>query len=180
MQQLREEVNAEKTRLSKSDGSSSEAIDELNRRYFGRFDALLDLCTYSPAYLASESVAQVVADTWHFWDSRRIDLIAYTIMPNHVHTIFELIGDEPELGKVNSLRRHMHSVKSYSAHKANGLLGLSGEFWEEETYDRLVRNNDELRRIVGYVLNNPVKADLCRDWKSWQWTYIKPDYDEFS
>ncbi len=179
-QQLREEFNTEKSRLATLESGYGEAIDELNRRYFGRFDALLDLCAYGPAYLVVDAVAQIVANSWHYWDGQRIDLIAYSIMPNHVHAVFTLMGEETELGKVNSLRRHMHSIKSYSAHKANNILALSGSFWEEESYDRLVRSEEELRRIVRYVLNNPVKAGLCQDWKAWKWNYIKSDYDEFS
>ena len=179
-QQLGEEFDAEKTRFAKSGEDLSKFIDELNRRYFGRFDALLDLCEFSPAHLSVEAVAQMVANSWHFWDEHRIDLIAFTIMPNHVHVVFTLIGEQTESGKMNSLRRQMHSVKSYSAHKANGLLALSGEFWEEESYDRLVRDTSELLRIVRYVLNNPVKAGLCQDWKTWKWSYVKPAYDEFS
>lgn len=59
-------------------------------------------------------------------------------------------------------------------------MNLSNNFWEEETYNRLVRDGDELRRVVRYILNNPVKAGLCEDWKEWKWTYIKSEYDEFS
>ncbi|WP_198174768.1 transposase [Spirosoma arboris] len=179
-QQLREEYTFEKIRLAKSDEYSIKVADELNRHYFGRFDALLDLCAYCPAYLADEEVTKVVADSLHFWDSQRIDLIAYTIMSNHVHTVFTLLGEETEIGKTNSLKRLMHSVKSYSAHKANALLNLRGKFWEEESYDRLVRDTDELRRIVRYIVMNPVKAGLCKDWKNWTWSYVKPEYDEFS
>ncbi|WP_460968863.1 transposase [Spirosoma migulaei] len=178
-QQLREEYTAEKLRLTKSDSYSIKVSDELSRRYFGRFDGLLDLCAYCPAYLSNQEVAQLVAESLHFWDGQRINLIAYTIMSNHVHAVFTLTGEEIEAGKVNSLKRLMHSIKSYTAHKANVLLNLNGEFWEEETYDRLVRDTDELRRIVRYVLMNPVKAGLCEDWKTWKWNYVKPIYDEF-
>lgn len=179
-QQLREEFKAEKIRLTKLDNYSTNVTDELNRRYFGRFDTLLDLCDCSPTYLSLDVIARIVADSWHYWDSKRIDLIAYTIMPNHVHAVFTLLGEETESGKINSLRQLMHSVKSYSAHKANELLLIDGHFWEEETYDRLVRNSTELYRTVRYVLNNPVKAGLCKDWQEWKWHYVKPEYDEFS
>ncbi|ADB41012.1 transposase [Spirosoma linguale] len=179
-QQLLDEFQAEKARVVKIENHSIKIIDELNRRYFGQFDALLDLCTYCPAYLSNTAVARLVADSLHIWDNSRIDLIAYCIMSNHVHAVFTLVYEKTKAGKVNSLKQLMHSIKSYTAHEANKLLNLSGKFWEEETYDRLIRNTDELRRIVRYVLNNTVKAGLCNDWKSWQWTYVKPEYDEFS
>jgi hypothetical protein len=37
----------------------------------------------------------------------------------------------------------------------------------------VVRDNEELRRITEYVLNNPVKAGLTSTWKEWEWNYVK-------
>lgn len=179
-QQLLDKFQAEKARVIRLENHSIKIIDKLNRRYFGQFDSLLDLCAYCPAYLLDNGVAQIVTDSLHFWNDERIDLIAYCIMPNHVHAAFTLITETTKSGRANSLKPLMHSIKSYSAHEANKVLKVNGDFWEEETYDRLVRDSDDLRRIVRYILTNPVKAGLCCDWESWKWTYIKPEYDEFS
>ena len=48
--------------------------------------------------------------------------------------------------------------------EANKLLGTTGQFWEREYFDRLIRNAAELERAVRYVVENPVKAGL-KDWK---------------
>ena len=67
----------------------------------------------------------------------------------------------------------MQSLKGYTARKANQLLGRSGAFWHHESYDHCVRNSNEWRRIVNYVLNNPVKAGLVDEWEKWRWSYYR-------
>ena len=53
----------------------------------------------------------------------------------------------------------------------NQRLGRSGAFWQHESYDHCVRNPNELKRIVTYVLNNPVKTGLVDRWEKWPWNY---------
>ena len=77
-------------------------------------------------------------------------------MPNHVHLVFKLLPDQ----KIDSV---MHSLKSFTAHQANQMLGRTGAFWQREYFDRILRNQDQLVRAVDYVLANPAKAGLT-DW----------------
>jgi REP element-mobilizing transposase RayT len=65
----------------------------------------------------------------------------------------------------------MHSLKSYTANEANKLLKRSGAFWETESYDHVIRDEREYYRTIAYVLNNPVKAGLVRNWRDWPWSY---------
>jgi hypothetical protein len=58
--------------------------------------------------------------------------------------------------------------KSFTANRANRILGRSGAFWQREYYDHLVRDQSELERAIRYVAANPEKANL-KDWK-WVWT----------
>ena len=67
----------------------------------------------------------------------------------------------------------MQSLKGYTAYKANRILGRTGQFWEEESYDHEVSNGAELDRIIRYVLDNPVKARLVTHWSQWKWSYCK-------
>ncbi len=55
----------------------------------------------------------------------------------------------------------MHSVKLFSARRCNSILGRSGKFWQEESYDHCVTESGELARVIEYVEMNPVKAGLC-------------------
>lgn len=67
------------------------------------------------------------------------------------------------------------SIKKYTARRANPLLGRSGAFWQDESYDHVIRDSPELERTISYVINNPVKAKLVTSWDLWPWTYLKPD-----
>jgi putative DNA methylase len=64
----------------------------------------------------------------------------------------------------------MHSLKSYTAHEANRMLNRSGAFWQTESYDHWVRDDDELERIALYILENPVKAGLVDRPEAWKWS----------
>ena len=63
----------------------------------------------------------------------------------------------------------MHSLKGFTAHEANKLLRRSGAFWQHESYDHWVRDEDELERIVDYTNGNPVGAKLAPRAHDWSW-----------
>lgn len=88
-------------------------------------------------------------------------------MGNHVHVLFNIRNDEDDLFRV------MQQHKSFTAKEANRILSLSGQFWERESYDHVVRAG-EFWMIVHYILNNPVKAGLVNSWDEWKWTYLNP------
>jgi REP element-mobilizing transposase RayT len=51
------------------------------------------------------------------------------------------------------------------------VLGRKGTFWEQESYDHVIRDDAGFQRIVNYVIRNPVKAGLVKEWKEWKWSY---------
>ncbi len=104
----------------------------------------------------------MVASAIRHFDGQRYRLYAWCVMPNHVHAVLEPLG-------AWKLAQILHSWKSFTAHEANRLLKRSGEFWQREYYDRMLRDGREFLRAVEYVGNNPLKAGL-RDWP-WAWTY---------
>jgi REP element-mobilizing transposase RayT len=76
-------------------------------------------------------------------------LHAWVVMPNHVHMLIT------PLGSVSAL---MQRLKGVTAREANSQLGRSGTpFWQHESYDRLVRDAQEFRRIENYIVQNPVR-----------------------
>ena len=137
------------------------------KRYFGRFDEQLNTGAFGPTYLRQPAIAALVAEALRYFDSSGYDLRCYCIMPNHVHLLVRLLEEAPPL--VKTLQR----LKSYSATRANQLLGRTGAFWQAESYDHVVRRG-ELERIVAYVLENPVKAGLVEQWEQWPYTYLAP------
>jgi REP element-mobilizing transposase RayT len=119
----------------------------------------LDLGT-GVCHLAKPQIAEVVVSALQHFHDRRYRLQAWCVMPNHVHILFQLFPQE----RLSSV---LHSWKSFTAKKCGGILGNSGQFWQKEYYDHLVRNEGDLGRIAQYIVENPVKAGL-RDWR-WVW-----------
>jgi carbamoyl-phosphate synthase large subunit len=74
-------------------------------------------------------------------------------MPNHVHVLVRPHSS-------HSLSAILHSWKSFSAKSINKLLQRSGSVWQDETYDRIVRDSEELERYRNYIRENPAKANL--------------------
>jgi REP element-mobilizing transposase RayT len=164
-------------------------------QYFGKFDKLLDNASSGPTWLKENNAAQIVKDAMHYYDKKSYDLICYTIMSNHVHQIFTPIvnrisdstkatGGNSDPTTINNettnprnrvsgynVTKILQDLKKYTAGKCNKALNRSGTFWQHESYDHVVRDSNELKRIVNYVLNNPVKAGLCEKWEDWKWSY---------
>lgn len=141
------------------------------RRAFGRWDAALDASDSGPRWLADPRVAAVVVEALHYRHGQVYDLLVSCVMPNHVH--LACIPLQREDGTYYALHRILQSLKRHTARQANKILERQGTFWQAESYDHVVRDADELARIVQYVINNPVKAGLVSDWEAWPWTYVK-------
>jgi putative transposase len=141
------------------------------RKWFGKWDEILDKIQEGEFYLRDVSVAAAVADSIRYHDGNWFDVIAYCIMPNHVHLVITPLRKSEN--QEYSLAEILHNIKRNSAKRANQILGRTGAFWQHESYDHVVRNDAELERIVKYVLYNPVKAGLVNEWIDWQWTYFK-------
>jgi REP element-mobilizing transposase RayT len=103
-------------------------------------------------------IAGAMAAALRFREGKHYRLLAWCVMPNHVHVVARLFPGQ-ELAKV------VKAWKNFSAKAANLVLGRKGQFWQREYYDRLIRNGDELDRAIGYVIENPTKAEL----KNWTW-----------
>ena len=142
-----------------------------HKRLFAKWDHFLDNAQSGPMWLKETAVAQIIANSLHHLDGKQYDLDCYCLMSNHAHVVFTPL--EEENGRYVALPRIMHSLKGYTATEANRVLGRSGCFWQEESYDHIVRDEAELNRIRRYVLYNPVKAGLVDDPEKWPWNYAK-------
>jgi REP element-mobilizing transposase RayT len=118
---------------------------------------------YGRCYLKQPQIATLVENAFLYFDGRRYRLYAWVIMPNHVHTLFQ-----PFEGY--TLGRIIHSWKSYTASRANDILGRKGEFWYREYYDRYIRNEAHFARAVDYIHNNPVAARLVVKAEDWPYS----------
>jgi REP element-mobilizing transposase RayT len=130
---------------------------EIQRAWETEIDEVLHR-TGSARHLADPRIATLVVSTLQHFGGIRYELLAWCVMPNHVHVVIRVCGDMP-------LEKIVHSWKSYTANQANKILGRTGTFWQREYYDRIVRDEDDLTRTITYVLENPVKAGLI----NWPW-----------
>lgn len=144
-----------------------------SRRWFGKWDKFLDKACAGPTHLANPPIADILAESIQYRDGKVYDLESFCIMPNHGHLVFKPL--ESADGKIYSLSTIMHSLKRHTARQANLILGQEGAFWQHENYDHFVRDDEELGRIIKYVLHNPVKAGLTDDWTNWKWSFSKYD-----
>lgn len=150
---------------------------KIQSKLFQKYEAFLDQAESGPLWLKEEKVAQIVQKSLHFYDNKDYDLYAYCIMPNHVHVVFKMLDIERDQDKhTYSVTKILHSIKSYTALECNKILNRKGPFWQSESYDRVIRDSDELENTIAYTLNNPVKAGLVKHWRDWPYTYCKPEF----
>lgn len=169
-------LKALRRQLVEIDEEEGERTSYIQRKIFEEYGHLLDAGDNGPMWLGRKSVAEVVEDSLHYRDSELFELYAYCIMPNHVHLVFKhLIQEE---GKENPVTDIMRNFKRYTARKCNELLKRSGPFWQPESYDRVIRDKDELENTIRYTLNNPVKAGLIEYWQDWPYSYCKSEFRE--
>ena len=133
---------------------------------FVAMDRMLDRRCTGPLFLRMPEVAQMVMDAIDFRDQRIYRLHAFVVMPNHVHLL---------VTPLEAVSKMMQSLKRFTGREGNRMLGLTGQpFWQDESYDRLVRNDTEFERIIGYIERNPVSAGLAPTPEEFPWSSARP------
>ncbi len=179
---LKEELEQEKNNLAqKFQGSAlKEECYSAQKRHFARLDKFLDQGKYGPRWLAEPRFAEIVIRELHALHPDHYCLHAYCIMSNHVHVLIDQQGipdpTSPKDGRrYTALSHAMKLLKGRSGYACATLLGQKGAFWQHESYDHVVRDEKEFERILKYIANNPVKANLVVNWQDWPYTYINPN-----
>jgi len=116
--------------------------------------------------LRDPRAASIVENALLHFDGERYRLIAWCVMPNHVHTMIEM-RDGFVLSGI------LHSWKSYTSKEINKLFRTKGQFWFEDYRDRYIRDERHFHVAVAYVENNPVRAGLCRVAQDWLFSSAK-------
>jgi len=141
------------------------------RKRFDAFDEAIGALKDGAADLTKSPIDKVVPEILYSNDGLCYDLIAFCVMPNHVHLIITPLTDDS--GNYSKYDNIMQTIKLSSAVQINALLGTSGQFWMHENYDRIIRNERELNATINYLIQNPVKAGLVKDGMEWKYTYVK-------
>ena len=90
-------------------------------------------------------------------------------MSSHVHALVQPLIQSK--GGTFDLAEILHSVKSFSAHQINRQRERHGSIWQDERFDRIVRDEMEFKEKWEYIRNNPVKNGLCQSPEKYPWLY---------
>jgi len=132
---------------------SPETERDYHRLFRARIDAWLD-AGEGECLLRTPAGREPLANTLRHGDGDRYRLHAWVVMPNHVHVLVTL-------AEVAKLEIEVGAWKSISARRINRLLGRSGTLWQEDYFDRLVRDREHFDNCVRYIRRNPDKAQLA-------------------
>ena len=119
---------------------------------------------YGSCLLKTPICAGIVQKALQYFDGERYRLLAWCIMPNHVHVLLELKDARWPLSSI------VQSWKSYSARLINRHRGQAGRLWMPDYFDRYVRDDAHLAACLAYIRQNPVKAGLVSIPQDWPWT----------
>ena len=132
-------------------------------RAFAALDRLLDHARAGPLYLGQPEIANMVVQAIQDGQDRfgRYKLHAYVVMSNHVHLLVTPLA---------RLADCLRSLKGFTGLQAIRMLGIPGPFWQDESYDHLVRDGREFERIRKYIEYNPVRSGLVAAPEQFPWS----------
>ncbi|HET6575320.1 MAG TPA: transposase [Fimbriiglobus sp.] len=117
-----------------------------------RWEETLDRC-HGTCVLRRPDYARIVADSLLFFDSERYLMTDFVVMPNHVHLLVAF----PDADR---MCKQCESWKHYTAVRLNKLLRRTGRFWETESFDHLVRSEEQFDYLRQYIADNPSRSAL--------------------
>ena len=133
----------------------SEEIEfQYHKHFSGAMERWLD-AGHGVRLLQRRECAEIVAETLHHFEGERVVMISFVVMPNHVHALFVQNPEWP-------LEKLIQSWKRFTARQINKLLDRSGNFWQRDYFDRLVRDEKHFANCVRYIRRNPEKAQLTK------------------
>jgi putative transposase len=136
---------------------TKDVLEKLARENMQRVEQWLDHGMGS-CILKEPPFAALITQAMRHFDGARYQLDAYVVMPNHVHALVR-----PTLCNEHPLETILGGWKQYSSKRINPQFGSNGELWQDESYDRIVRDAEHLYRCLQYIGGNPAKAGLPRD-----------------
>jgi REP element-mobilizing transposase RayT len=118
---------------------------------------------YGSCVLRRPDVARLVIRNWEHFDGIRYELVAWVVMPTHVHVMIRA-------SKGQSLSRIVHSWKSYSAKAIVKMANVRRPVWHPDYWDRFIRDAGHFSDATEYIIQNPVSAGLVREPRDWPWS----------
>ena len=132
--------------------------------YKGGYRYFVTACTWnrSVQFLEPSHARDISAQFSPFFARYAFEVIAYCLMPDHVHLLLEGTSATADF------REAMRQWKQQTAYRWKARTGQ--RLWQSGYYERVLREDDDTRAVVGYLLQNPVRAGLARTPAEWPWT----------
>jgi REP element-mobilizing transposase RayT len=127
-----------------------------------RIENLLD-AGYGECWLMQPAIAHIVEDALLHGDGQDYRLLAWCVMPNHVHVLIETQDGHPQ-------HKVVQGWKSFTARLTNRHLGRMGTVWMRDYFDRYIRDDRHLAAVIAYIHANPVKAGLVSAEQDWPYS----------
>jgi putative transposase len=125
---------------------------EFRRAELRKLEGLLD-SGYGACVLREPRHHEIVEVALLYFEGERCEMLAYAVMPNHVHVLCRPLGDY-------RIEQLCGSWKWFTARKIFDAVGGSGALWQQENFDRIIRDEEHYAAAVRYIARNPVKAGL--------------------
>ena len=83
-----------------------------------------------------------------------VKLLQYVIMPNHIHMLIEIDDSEDKISLskiIGSYKRHISKIVNKNR------LFSKDSIWQKSFYEHIIRKDKELKEIMKYIKENPLK-----------------------
>jgi REP-associated tyrosine transposase len=114
----------------------------------------ITFCTHRGWHLP-EHARHIVPDACLRGNGGLFDLLAAVVMPDHVR--LALVPKALPDGTV-PVPKVLQVVKGASAHRITRELGRRGAVWQQESFERALRREEDLDQKIDYMLENPVAS----------------------
>jgi REP element-mobilizing transposase RayT len=154
---------------------TNEELEQHTHELMRRVETWLDqgmgcCCLKDPA-----AQKEMISAVRHF-DLQRYELGCFDVMPNHVHAVVRPLFRDTE-----PLESILQSWKRHTSLSINRHFGFTGSLWQSESFDRIIRDEEHLYRVIQYIGANPMKAGLlleqCPRWIRPEWEQLGWKFD---
>jgi putative transposase len=171
------EKNAEQLKSANINLKRTPSLPLIKQMHANRYYNLLDKEPNKEMELGNPETADLVAQAIKHQHEKEYNLIAYCIMPDHVHLVFHIDQLDESAKQQNGISPYvvtniLGSLKKYTDLHTKDMHHADGETWQHESYDRILHNRNELERVISFVVHNPVEAGLVSNWQEWRWSFV--------
>jgi REP element-mobilizing transposase RayT len=136
-----------------------------------RIDAWIDAC-HGSCVLRKPAIADMVQGSLLTFDSQRYRLLAWVVMPNHAHVLFQPMNGWTVAKIVAAWKKF--TARKICDDRRDSVEDSGAPVWHREYWDRYIRDQTHLQQAIEYIHLNPVKAGLVVTPERWRWSSAYP------